>query len=65
MSKSEPMTALENIQRFLDTGHGQITIGAIPPIQRAALAAEGKKPRVALVCRKGETAAALLERLDA
>jgi hypothetical protein len=37
----------------------------IPPIGRAALAAEGKKPRVALVCREGETAAALLERLDA
>ena len=65
MSKSEPMTALKNIQRFLDDGRGQITIGEIPPIERAALAAEGKKPRVALVCREGETAAALLERLDA
>ena len=62
---SEPMTAFKNIQRFLDDGRGQITIGEIPPIQRAALAAEGKKPRVALVCREGETAAALLERLDA
>ena len=65
MSKSKPMTALKNIQRFLDDGRGQITIGEIPPIERAALAAEGKKPRVALVCREGETAAALLERLDA
>lgn len=56
---------IANIQRFLDTGRGQITFGEIPPIRRAALAAEGKKPRVALVCREGETAAALLERLDA
>lgn len=65
MSKPEPMSAFKNIQRFLDGSRGQITIGEIPPIQRAALAAEGKKSRVALVCREGETAAALLERLDA
>jgi hypothetical protein len=54
----------ENIQRFLDSARGQITIGEIPPIRRAALAAEGKKPRVALVGREGESTAALLERLD-
>ena len=65
MSKSVPSSGFRNIQRFLDGSRGQITIGEIPPIQRAALAAEGKKPRVALVCREGETAAALLERLDA
>ena len=47
MSKPEPTAAFKNIQRFLDDGRGQIMIREIPPIQRAALSAEGKKPRVA------------------
>lgn len=64
MSKSTRATALDNIQSFLDNTRGQITIGEIPPIQRAALAAQGKKARVALVGRDGETIAQLLERLD-
>lgn len=55
---------LGHLQAFLDDTRGQITIGEIPPIRRAALAAEGKKPRVALVGRDGETIAQLLERLD-
>jgi hypothetical protein len=55
---------LHNIQSFLDDTRGQITIGEIPPIRRAALAAEGKKARVAPVCRDDETVAQLLERLD-
>jgi hypothetical protein len=58
-------SALDNIQAFLDDTRGQITIGEIPPIRRAALAAEGKKARVALVCRDGETVSELLQRLDA
>lgn len=53
-----------HLQAFLDDSRGQITIGEIPPIRRAALAAEGKKARVALVGRDGETIAQLLERLD-
>jgi len=56
---------LGHIQAFLDGTRGQITIGEIPPIRRAALAAEGKKVRVALVSRDHETIAQLLERLDA
>ncbi len=32
----------EHIQSFFDTTRGQITIGEIPPIRRAALAAVGK-----------------------
>ena len=36
-----------------------------PPIRRAALAAQGKKVRVALVCAEGESIAQLLQRLDA
>ncbi|MGB6450869.1 MAG: hypothetical protein WBE92_08970 [Steroidobacteraceae bacterium] len=66
MSKPAPSTApLSHLQSFLDDTRGQITIGEIPPIRRAALAAEGKKARVALVGRDGETIAQLLERLDA
>lgn len=65
MSKSPRPTTLDNIQSFLDDTRGQITIGEIPPIRRAALAAQGKKARVALVGRDGETIAQLLERLDA
>jgi hypothetical protein len=43
----------------------QITIGEIPPIRRAALAAVGKKARVALVCGETESVADLLHRLNA
>jgi hypothetical protein len=53
-----------HLQAFLDDTRGQITLGEIPPIRRAALAAQGKKVRVALVGRDGETIAQLLERLD-
>jgi hypothetical protein len=66
MNKPPSRTAaLGNIQAFLDDSRGQITIGEIPPIRRAALAAEGKKARVALVCRDDETISDLLQRLDA
>jgi hypothetical protein len=48
----KPSTAgLGNIQSFLDNTRGQITIGEIPPVRRAALAAQGKKARVALVSK--------------
>lgn len=57
--------SFKHIQAFLDNSRGQITIGEIPPIRRATLAAEGKKVRVALVCRDDETVADLLQRLDA
>lgn len=54
-----------HIQAFLDDTHGQITIGEIPPIRSAALAAQGKKVRAALVRRDNETLSDLLFRLDA
>jgi hypothetical protein len=57
--------SFENIQSFLDNTRGQITIGEIPPISRAALAAQGKKARVALVCGDNESFPQLLQRLDA
>ena len=65
MFKPQRRTAsLGHLQVFLDDTRGQITLGEIPPIRRAALAAQGKKVRVALVGRDGETVAQLLERLD-
>lgn len=60
-----PKQPFTHLQNFLDRSRGQLTIGEIPPIRRAALAAEGKKARVALLGRDGETIAELLERLDA
>jgi hypothetical protein len=56
--------SFKHIQAFLDNSRGQITIGEIPPIRRATLAAVGKKVRVALVCGDNETVADLLQRLD-
>jgi hypothetical protein len=64
-TKKAPAATFGHIQSFLDSTRGQITIGEIPPIRRAALAAQGKKARVALVSKEGETIAQLLERLDA
>jgi len=60
-----PAMSFKHIQAFLDNSRGQITIGEIPPIRRATLAVEGKKVRVALVCRDNKTVADLLQRLDA
>jgi len=57
--------SFEHIQAFLDDTHGQITIGEIPPIRCAALAAQGKNPRVSLVALPNETVPELLQRLDA
>lgn len=65
MKDKQNNPSLDNIQSFLDNTHGQITIGEIPPIRRAALAAQGKKVRVALVCGDKESVAQLLQRLDA
>ena len=56
--------SFKHIQAFLDNTDGQITIGKIPPIRRAVLAAEGRKARVALVCGDDETVVTLLQRLD-
>jgi len=53
-----------HLQAFLDETRGQITIGEIPPIRSAALAAVGKRVRVALLRRDDENLGQLLERLD-
>ena len=52
------------MQAFLDKTRGQITIGEIPPIRRAVLAAVGKRVHVARLSRDGEQIGQLLERLD-
>jgi hypothetical protein len=64
-SASSADDRFEHIQSFFDTTRGQLTIGEIPPIRRAALAAVGKKVRVALVCGETESVADLLQRLNA
>ena len=55
----------DNIQAFVDGTRGQLTVGRIPPIPCATLAAVGKTVRVALVRRPKETLSELLQRLDA
>ena len=70
MNKSPPPSPslalhLDNIQAFLDGTRGTITVGNIAPIPYAAIAAEGKKLRAALVGGEDETLASLLQRLDA
>jgi len=64
MKDNSNSLSLDNLQSFLDNTRGQITIGEIPPIRRAALAAQGKEARVALVCGDSESIAQLLQRLD-
>lgn len=63
-ASSSSTASFDHLQAFLDGTRGQVTIGEIPPIRRAALAAVGKKVRVALVCRDDEHVSELLKRLD-
>lgn len=56
--------SFQHMQAFLDKTRGQITIGEIPPIRRAVLAAVGKRVHVALLGRDGEQIGELLERLN-
>ena len=65
MKSAHSRMPFTHLQAFLDQTHGQITIGEIPPIRRAALAAVGKRVRVALLGRDGEKIDQLLERVDA
>jgi hypothetical protein len=55
---------LYNLEAFIDSGRGQITIGPVKPVRCAALASEGCTALVSLVRRDGETIANLLARLD-
>jgi hypothetical protein len=54
---------MKNIEALIDDG-GEITVGAIGPIECAATAADGHNALAMLVRREGETLHALLKRLD-
>jgi len=54
---------MKNIEALIADG-GDITIGAIYPIECAATAADGGNAIAMLVRRDGETLSALLKRLD-
>ncbi len=54
---------MKNIEALIADG-GDITIGAIYPIECAATAADGHNAVAMLVRRDGETLSALLKRLD-
>ncbi|MFI8619238.1 hypothetical protein ACIGHN_27455 [Acidovorax sp. NPDC077693] len=55
---------MKNIQPLIDDGGGDITIGAIYPIKRAATAADAHNSVAMLIRRDCETPNALLKRLD-
>ena len=54
---------MKNIEALIEDG-GNITVGAIGPIECAATAADGHNALAMLVQREGETLNALLRRLD-
>ena len=56
-------TPWPNIQELIDSG-GNLSIGEIPPIRCAAVAADEGNMLAALLRREGEDLAALLDRLD-
>ena len=53
----------KNIEALIDEG-GEITLGALPPHECAATAADGSNCLAMLVRRDGESLNALLQRLD-
>ena len=64
-SSTSATLVLPNLEAFLETDGPQISIGAVGPIQCAAVAADPHNMLAALVRRPGETLQQLLERLDA
>ena len=66
MSKKAPLpdTPWSNIQELIDNG-GNVSIGDIPPIRCAAVAADENNMLAALLRRDGESLIDLLNRLDA
>jgi hypothetical protein len=54
---------VKNIEALIEDG-GEITLGAVYPIDCAATAADGHNTVAMLVRRDGETLNALLKRLD-
>ena len=60
-----PELVLPNLEAFLEGEDAQISVGAIGPIQCAAVASDADNMQAALIRRPGETLQQLLERLDA
>jgi hypothetical protein len=54
---------MKNIEALINEG-GDITLGALPPYECAATAADGSNALAMLVRREGESLSALLKRLD-
>lgn len=54
---------MKHIEALIEDG-GEITLGALPPHECAATAADGSNSLAMLVRRDGETLNALLKRLD-
>ncbi|MBI5278246.1 MAG: hypothetical protein HY854_17490 [Burkholderiales bacterium] len=54
---------MKNIEALIDDG-GDITVGALPPFDCVASAADGSSCLAMLVRRDGESLRALLKRLD-
>ena len=54
---------MKNIEVLIDDG-GEITVGALPPLECVATAADGSNCLAMLVRRDGESIGALLRRLD-
>ena len=54
---------MKNIETLINDG-GEITLGALPPHECAATAADASNALAMLVRRGGETLNALLQRLD-
>lgn len=64
MSKNTPpATPWPNIEELIDNG-GNVSIGDIPPVPCAAVAADESTMLAALLRRKGESLINLLNRLD-
>lgn len=64
MSKNTPSaTPWPNIEELIDNG-GNVSIGDIPPVPCAAIAADESTMLAALLRRKGESLINLLNRLD-
>ena len=62
--KAPPATPWPNIEGLINSG-GNVSIGDIPPVPCAAIAADESTMLAALLRREGESLVDLLNRLDA
>jgi hypothetical protein len=64
LKESEVLPPLKYVGHLLDTGHGDITLGRIGPIQCAATACDEDQQLAMPIRRDGESLVQLLVRLD-